>query len=188
MNTMWLELPHDWVAGFQGTRPGRGQQSRGLTVFFNLVLGSPAGALLPGSVTELMMKVWPGSRERKPGSTCSHRRDRAMEESVELHLMWPFLVKTNKQNNNNNKKETCIEATVSGIESQVHRGSRHQMREVGYHLLVKIIGFSLTFSKKYSSPALPPLSLPCSAEPFQYNSCSLTFDTDTSEDGCFPLP
>ena len=59
MNTVWLEVPHDWVAGFQGTRPGRGQQSRGLTVFFNLVLRSPAGALLPGSVTELIMnKSW----------------------------------------------------------------------------------------------------------------------------------
>ena len=105
MNTVWLEVPHDWVAGFQGTRPGRGQQSRGLTVFFNLVLRSPAGALLPGSVTELIMnkswlimKVWPGSREGKPGSTCSHRRDGAMEESVELHLMWPFLVKKQKTN------------------------------------------------------------------------------------------
>lgn len=48
------------------------------------------------------------------------------------------------------------------------------MREVGYHLLVKIIGFSLTFSKKYSSPASPSLSPPLSAEPFQYNSHSLT--------------
>ena len=67
-----------------------------------------------------------------------------------------------------------MEATVSGIEIQVHRGLRHQMREVGYHLLVKIIGFSLTFSKKYSSPASPSLSPPLSAEPFQYNSHSLT--------------
>lgn len=97
MNTMRLELPHNWVAGFQGARPGRSQQSRGLTVFSNLVLGSPAGALLPGSVTELIMKVWPGSREGKPGSTCSRRRDGVMEESVELHLTWQLLVKTNKQ-------------------------------------------------------------------------------------------
>lgn len=85
-----------------------------------------------------------------------------------------------------------MEATVSGIESQVHRVSRHQVREVYYHLLVKISGFCLTFSQKHASPASPSLplslSLPLSVEPFQYNSCSLTFDTDTSEDGSFPLP
>ena len=52
-----------------------------------------------------------------------------------------------------------MEATVSGIESQVHRVSRHQVREVGYHLLVKISGFCLTFSQKHASPASPSLPL-----------------------------